>query len=114
MFRMKRNKCSNSKGQSMAEFVTIIIIVLGAFVSAQIYIKRGLQGRWKAAIDDLGDQYDPLAANSNFYYRMVSSANTSVITMNSAEGLWSKRTDRSISTERKEGYFGSGPYNFFE
>ena len=110
MFRIKRNKLGKSKGQSMTEFITIITIVLAAFVSAQIYIKRGLQGRWKAAIDDLGDQYDPLSANSNFYYRLISSANTSVITMNSEDGLWSRRTDRSISTERKEGYFGSGPY----
>ncbi len=110
MFRINRNKLYKSKGQSMTEFIAIITIVLAAFVSAQIYIKRGLQGRWKAAIDDLGDQYDPLSANSNFYYRLISSANTSVITMNSADGLWSRRTDRSISTERKEGYFGSGPY----
>ncbi len=110
MFRIKRNKLGKSKGQSMFEYITIVTIVLGAFIAAQIYIKRGLQGRWKAAIDDLGDQYDPLAANSDFYYRLTSSANTSVITMNSADGLWSRRTDRSISTERKEGYFGSGPY----
>lgn len=106
----KRRKAT---GQSITEFITLITIVIAVFVAMQIYIKRGIQGRWKAAIDDLGEQYDPLAANSNLRTLLISATNTDVITSNDIDGYWTKRTDHTISTERKEGYLGSGPYNFF-
>lgn len=102
------------RGQSAMEFAMITIILLGAFISMQIYIKRGIQGRWKAAIDDLGDQYDPLAANSNYRYLLEQSTNTFVMTMNGNGVVYTKREDRTSSVERKQGYLGAGPYNFFK
>jgi len=47
------------KGQSTLEYAILIIIILGALLSIQVYIKRGLQGRFKQAADDIGDQYSP-------------------------------------------------------
>ena len=37
--------------------VFLIIIVIGALLSIQVYIKRGIQGRLRSAADDIGDQY---------------------------------------------------------
>ena len=51
------------KGQSTLEYVILIIIILGALLSIQFYIKRGIQGRLKSAADDIGDQFSP--GNSN-------------------------------------------------
>lgn len=45
------------KGQSTLEYAVLIIIVIGALLSIQVYIKRGVQGRLKSATDDIGDQY---------------------------------------------------------
>ena len=45
------------KGQSTLEYAILIIIIIGALLSIQVYIKRGIQGRWKAAVDDLGEQF---------------------------------------------------------
>jgi len=45
------------KGQSTLEYAVLIIIVIGALLSIQVYIKRGVQGRLKSASDDIGDQY---------------------------------------------------------
>ncbi len=109
MLRIRRKR----KGQSAVEFVVVTTIIIGALLAMQMYIKRGVQGRWKAAMDDLGDQYDPLAANSNFRYTLESETNTTVVTMNSENGYYTKRSDYTSSVERKEGYMGSGPYNFF-
>ena len=103
-----------NKGQSIMEFITVTTVIIAAFVAMQIYIKRGIQGRWKAAIDDLGDQYDPLAASSNFRYMLEATSNTVVFMQNTDGEIFTKREDKSISTEKKQGYLGSGPYNFFE
>ena len=45
------------KGQSTLEYAVLIIIIIGALLSIQVYIKRGLQGRLKSSADDIGDQY---------------------------------------------------------
>lgn len=45
------------KGQSTLEYAVLVIIVIGALLSIQVYIKRGVQGRLKSAADDIGDQY---------------------------------------------------------
>lgn len=51
------------KAQSTLEYAVLIIIVIGALLSIQTYIKRGIQGRLRQASDDIGDQYS--AGNMN-------------------------------------------------
>ena len=59
------------KGQSTLEYAILIIIIIGALLSIQVYIKRGVQGRLKSAADDIGDQFSP--GNTN----VVKTMNTS-------------------------------------
>ena len=47
------------KGQTTLEYAVLIIIIIGALLSIQVYIKRGIQGRLKSATDDIGDQFSP-------------------------------------------------------
>jgi hypothetical protein len=47
----------HKKGQSTLEYAILIIIIIGALLSIQVYIKRGVQGRLKQASDDIGDQF---------------------------------------------------------
>ena len=54
MFRHLNKK---RKGQSTVEYVVLIIVIIGALLSIQVYIKRGVQGRLKSAADDIGDQF---------------------------------------------------------
>jgi len=65
MFKFLRNK--KKRGQSTLEYAVLIIIVIGALLSIQVYIKRGVQGRLKSATDDIGDQYSP--GNTNVRMR---------------------------------------------
>jgi len=62
------------KGQSTMEYAVLIIIIIGALLSIQVYIKRGIQGRLKGAADDIGDQFSP--GNTNFVQTMSTSSRT--------------------------------------
>jgi len=70
----------NRKGQNIAEYSILIALVIAAAVAMQVYVKRGIQGRMKDAVDhrpdvSLGDdagtitfktgQYEPYYTESN-------------------------------------------------
>ena len=57
------------KGQSTLEYAILIIIIIGALLSIQVYIKRGVQGRLKSAADDIGDQFSQGNTNVVKYVR---------------------------------------------
>lgn len=45
------------KGQSTLEYAVLIVVIIGALLSIQVYVKRGIQGRMKDSADQIGDQY---------------------------------------------------------
>jgi hypothetical protein len=106
MFRAltKRRK----QGQTVLEYVMVLIIVMAAFFAVSTYIKRGLQGRWKVAIDDLGDQYDPRFTNSFIRHTILSNGITTVSFVNSGNGFYTMREDATNSRERKQGFMTVG------
>jgi Flp pilus assembly pilin Flp len=59
------------RGQSTLEYAVLIVVIIGALLTIQVYIKRGVQGRLKSAADDIGDQYSD--GNTN----VVMTTNTS-------------------------------------
>ena len=65
------------KGQSTAEYAIVIGLVIAAIVAMQIYVKRGLQGKVKDAVDykDSSDTVTGTTAQYEPYYS--SSAMTS-------------------------------------
>lgn len=68
------------KGQSTLEYAVLIIIIIGALLSIQVYIKRGIQGRLKGAADDIGDQFS--VGNTNVVQTMTTSSRTKDIFKN--------------------------------
>lgn len=98
------------KGQTTLEYVLLLTIVIGAFLAIQNYLKRGVQGRWRDAVDSLGDQYDPQTADTSIQYTLSSSTNTTIVALNTDGGYWTKRTDESSSTDRKTGTTTIGAY----
>lgn len=71
MLKYFNNK--RKKGQSTLEYAILIIIIIGALLSIQVYIKRGVQGRLKQAADDIGDQFSP--GNTNVVMKMIVKSN---------------------------------------
>jgi len=49
----------NKRAQSTLEYAILIAVVVGALIGMQTYVKRGLQGRLRAATDDVGSQFEP-------------------------------------------------------
>jgi|SRR3990167_1633207 len=70
MFKFLKKK--KTRGQSTLEYAVLIIIVIGALLSIQVYIKRGVQGRLKSATDDIGDQYSPGNTNVHMSTHVIS------------------------------------------
>ncbi|MCK4883064.1 MAG: hypothetical protein KAS92_08570 [Candidatus Omnitrophica bacterium] len=73
MFKYLNKK--RQKGQSTLEYAILIIIIIGALLSIQVYIKRGIQGRLKSATDDIGTQFSP--GNTNVIKKMTTSSRSS-------------------------------------
>ena len=71
MFKLLRK----IKWQSTLEYAILIIIIIGALLSIQFYIKRGLQGRLRQASDDIGDQYSPGNTNVRMRRHVFSHSN---------------------------------------
>jgi Flp pilus assembly pilin Flp len=66
---------NQKRGQSTLEYAVLIVVIIGALLTIQVYIKRGVQGRLKSAADDIGDQYSD--GNTNSIERTVRNSNTS-------------------------------------
>ena len=89
----------------------ILIIILGGLVAMKDYIKRGIQGRWKSATDQMGDQYDPQSVNSDILYSTQVNGQSQVIVNPGSTtvdgyvmpGQWTGRTDWTNTVETKTG-----------
>ena len=55
---------NQKRGQSTLEYAVLIVIIIGALLAIQVYIKRGVQGRLASSADDIGDQYSDGNTNS--------------------------------------------------
>ncbi len=99
-----------NKGQSAIEYSTILIIVIGALVASQNYFKRGMQGRWKESVDQLGDQYDPRTTNGSIRHVIQTNTVTALVSVSTPSGLQTMRNDVSRSLETKTGSMAVGAY----
>lgn len=56
----------NKKGQSTLEFAVLIGVVVASAIAMQVYMKRGVSGKLKSGVDQIGTQYDPQNFSSNY------------------------------------------------
>ncbi len=93
-----------SRAQSTFEFMFLITAVLGCLMTMGLYFRRGLQGRWQASVDDLGEQYDISAMNGTITYIMSGKTKTRITTVPANdEGVWTMRADEGSTFEQKTG-----------
>ena len=50
-------KINRLRAQSTLEYAILISVIVGALLTMNVYIKRGIQGRFKTSADDIGDQF---------------------------------------------------------
>ncbi|MCK5580878.1 MAG: hypothetical protein KAJ18_06355 [Candidatus Omnitrophica bacterium] len=98
------------KGQTTLEQAVLIIIIMGALISVGAYFKRGVQGRWKTAVDGLGDQYDPSVTNMDILETLSSNTETRLTTFQDVSGIWTIRSDNAVSQASTTGTTRVGPF----
>lgn len=87
-----------TRAQSILEFCVVIVVVIAALLSMQAYMKRGLQGRWKDSVDQLGDQYAP-DMSGTITHTISSEASTTIID----DMGFKLREDTEDTTEERSG-----------
>ena len=102
---------NQKRGQSTLEYAVLIVVIIGALLTIQVYMKRGVQGRLKSAADDIGDQYSD--GNTNIIKTTVKNsdslevfnAGTSSTTLKTPE--ITNMTSNSIIVNVQQEYWGS-------
>jgi len=104
-------KQKTTDGQSSIEMAVLLIVVMGALLTAQMYFKRGIQGRWKTAVDEMSDElYDPFSADSDVTYSTAANSVVTIVTMEDVSGTVTIRTDQTNSLDARSGIKRIGGY----
>ena len=82
------------KAQTTLEYASLIAVVVGALVAMQVFIKRGVQGRYRSAANDIGEQYSPRNTTGT---QTVNISSTSVETVASGTTHTTSDTTQDIS-----------------
>jgi uncharacterized protein (UPF0333 family) len=104
---------NQKRGQSTLEYAVLIVVIIGALLTIQVYIKRGIQGRLKSSADDIGDQYSD--GNTNIIKTVTRSGNeyesfnegSAVTAMNTPETT--NTTVNSIIVNTQQEFWGTTP-----
>lgn len=95
------------KAQSILEYSILLIVIIAALMTMQTYMKRGFQGRWKASVDEMGEQYDTKSLDSNLRQTLSTDSETSITiqdkVQNGVNGTHTYRIDTTSSNETKTG-----------
>ncbi len=49
------------RAQGTLEYVILVVVIVTALLTMNVYIKRGIQGRLRSSADDIGDQFSTWA-----------------------------------------------------
>ncbi len=98
------------QGQSVLEYAILMVIVIAALLSLQVYIKRGIQGRLKSSADEIGDGYSQ-ANGANYIKTTYTRSNTSEnavagTTVSTMRAPTLTSTNTSIGTNSDGEYWG--------
>lgn len=92
-------KFHKNKGQSALEYAILLAVVVAVLVIMNVYIKRGVQGRFKESSDDIGEQFDP--GHQTYYSTTKSFSNVTESTVpngTTIQDIKNQTTNRGVST----------------
>jgi|WetSurMetagenome_2_1015567.scaffolds.fasta_scaffold1130210_1 hypothetical protein len=73
-------KSHKRKAQSTLEYTMVFACIVAALLGMGIYIKRGFQGRFREAADQIGDQYSAKTTKSDMTQMIFNPTNVTVTT----------------------------------
>ena len=89
------------RAQSTLEYAIMIATVVAALLCMQTYIKRGLQGKFRVTVDELGEQYDPANTRGNI---VISKDSDITTTIETDEETSKTTTTETIHTDEESRY----------
>jgi len=89
---------NQKRGQSTLEYAVLIVIIIGALLTLQVYIKRGVGGRLRQATDDIGDQYSDGNMNEVKWTNRASDSSESFNAGVASTNLTSESTNSSMTS----------------
>ena len=94
MLRKIRKKIA----QSTLEYAVLVVVVIGALLSIQAYLKRGIMGKMKTSTDESisAEQYDPQHTNYMKYTNTLSHTNEASTNVGSFTNLLGDETTNTI------------------
>ena len=98
----------NKKAQSTAEYVIVLGLIVGAIIAMQTYVKRGLQGRVRDAVDHTGTTQEIAGANFEFSgdqyepYYLRSTFDSTRNDVSSEQLLTGGERQKTLTTEHSE------------
>jgi len=105
---------NQKRGQSTLEYAVLIVVIIGALLTIQVYIKRGVQGRLKSSADDIGDQYSD--GNTNEVKTTIRNSSTEETFGVTGQGIsqstlikpeTTNTTDNSLIVNSQQEYWGT-------
>jgi len=102
---------NQKRGQSTLEYAVLIVVIIGALLTIQTYIKRGVQGRMKQATDDIGDQFSGVGYQNGLKtVTSFSNSEDKFMGGTSTSNLFTESTNTSSNTyivNAQQEYWGS-------
>jgi hypothetical protein len=74
-----------TRAQTTAEYAILIALVVAAVTAMQVYVKRGLQGKVKDVVDDMGTKMPGLASTDTKQYEPYYLQSTGSTSQNSTD-----------------------------
>lgn len=99
----------SKKAQSSLEYTLIIAVFVAALISIQAYVKRGIQGNFRAIANDIGTPYEPKNTTSSKTISGKSKSVVKVTTSEAGDKLETKVTSEDASSDRTKGWEKVGP-----
>lgn len=90
-FRLKK------KAQTTLEYAILIGIIAAALVTAQIYVKRGYEGKLRSGADSMGQQFSPEHSTYNYVTNSESDTQEVIEGGTTTTTIHKQKSDRSGS-----------------
>ncbi len=92
----KKYRLGRPNAQSTLEYAIVVACIVAALIGMQFYVRRGIQGRLRAAGDEIGEQYTPLNVESKITTETTSNTEIKQSLVPLGEGQFGMKTEASI------------------
>lgn len=96
--------------QSAIEYAITVAVIAGALLAMQVYFKRGVQGRLRDNVDNIGKQYDPSSVNSSVNMNISTVVTNNSTSSESGDKIVTVTDSTSDSTQTLSGSENVGAF----